>query len=65
MHGGFRALRNACPMNLEASLHDVGATILAEQPQVKADLDRLTRAWSDALKEKDFLSFTEPFRTSR
>ena len=123
MHGGFLALRNACPMNLEARLHEVGATILAEQPQVKADLDRLTGAWADALtgsagpflfgefsladayfapvigrtrtygfslpqavsawadrlwathgvqewvadalKEKDFLSFTEPYRTSR
>ena len=52
-------------MNLEASLHDVGATILAEQRQVKADPDRQTPAWSDALKEKDFLSFTEPSRTSR
>jgi glutathione S-transferase len=49
MHGGFRGLRNACPMNIEASLPEAGRRTLAEQPEVQADLDRLTAAWSDAL----------------
>ncbi len=49
MHSGFGALRNACPMNIEASLPEVGARALAEQPAVVADLARLTAMWSDAL----------------
>jgi glutathione S-transferase len=49
MHGGFRALRSACGMNIEASLPDVGHRILAEQQPVRADLARLVSAWEDAL----------------
>ncbi len=49
MHAGFRALRGACPMNIEASLPEVGRRVLAEQPAVGADLDRLVAAWRDAL----------------
>ena len=49
MHSGFGALRSACPMNIEASLPDVGARVLAEQPAVVADLARLTRMWQSAL----------------
>jgi glutathione S-transferase len=110
-------------MNIEASLPEAGRRTLAEQPEVQADLDRLAKAWSDALassggpflfgefswadayfapvvartrtyglplpavaaawaervwaaaavqawvtgalKEKDFLSFTEPYRSTR
>ncbi len=51
MHAGFRALRNACAMNIEASLPEVGAKVLAEQPAVQADLDRLAAAWQDALAQ--------------
>ena len=51
MHAGFRALRNACAMNIEASLPEVGARVLAEQPGVQADLDRLAAAWQDALAQ--------------
>jgi glutathione S-transferase len=51
MHAGFRALRNACPMNIEASLPKVGAQVLAEQPAVQADLDRLVALWSEALAD--------------
>ena len=32
MHSGFGALRSACPMNIEASLPDVGARVLAKPP---------------------------------
>lgn len=49
MHAGFRALRNACSMNIEASLPEIGARVLAEQPALRADLARLTGAWEDAL----------------
>jgi len=49
MHSGLRALRGACPMNIEAQLPEVGARVLAEQPAVAADLARITAMWTDAL----------------
>jgi glutathione S-transferase len=51
MHGGFSALRTACPMNIEASLPEVGALILRDQPSVRADLDRIVQMWSSLLRE--------------
>jgi glutathione S-transferase len=51
MHGGFRALRNACPMNIEVSMPEIGLRVLADDPAVKADLDRLASAWSGAVDE--------------
>ncbi|HJV71780.1 glutathione S-transferase family protein [Ideonella sp.] len=49
MHGGFRALRSACSMNIEASLPAIGQRIWAEQAAVRDDLARLVSAWEDAL----------------
>ena len=49
MHAGFGALRNHCPMNIEAHLPQVGAKVLAEQADVRADLDRLVALWSELL----------------
>lgn len=49
MHAGFRALRGACPMNIEATLPEVGQRVLAGQPAVQAELGRLDTAWCDAL----------------
>ena len=49
MHSGFGALRSACPMNIEASLPEVGAQVLAAQPGVAADLARITIMWQAAL----------------
>ncbi len=49
MHSGFGALRNACPMNIEAALPEVGPRVLAEQPGVAADLARICALWTDAL----------------
>lgn len=49
MHSGFSALRNACPMNIEASLPEVGAQVLAAQPAVAADLARICSMWQAAL----------------
>lgn len=49
MHAGFGALRRAFPVNIEASLPDVGARVLAADPAVRADLDRIQALWRDAL----------------
>ncbi|MBK7613051.1 MAG: glutathione S-transferase family protein [Burkholderiales bacterium] len=49
MHSSFGALRSACPMNIEATLPEAGAKVLAEQPTVQADLARLTAMWGAAL----------------
>ncbi|MFM2053206.1 MAG: hypothetical protein RL456_1243 [Pseudomonadota bacterium] len=50
MHAGFGALRSHCPQNIEASLPEVGARVMAEQPGVRADLARLVTMWSQALE---------------
>ncbi|MES1161847.1 MAG: glutathione S-transferase family protein, partial [Rhizobacter sp.] len=49
MHSGFGALRSHFPMNIEAELPEAGARVLAEQPDVRADLDRLFAMWSALL----------------
>jgi glutathione S-transferase len=51
MHCGFGALRSHCPMNIEADLPEVGARVLAEQSAVRADLDRLSAMWTQALAD--------------
>ena len=51
MHSGFGALRSACPMNIEASLPDIGALALRDQPAVRADLARLVAMWSELLAQ--------------
>jgi glutathione S-transferase len=49
MHAGFDALRSHCPMNIEASLPEVGQRILAEQAAVQQDLSRIDAMWSQQL----------------
>ncbi|MCC6246775.1 MAG: glutathione S-transferase family protein [Rubrivivax sp.] len=49
MHAGFGALRQHCPMNIEASLPEAGKRALAEQPLVRRDLERIDAMWSEAL----------------
>ncbi len=49
MHSGFSSLRSHFPMNIEASLPEVGARILEEQAAVRADLQRLTSMWGELL----------------
>jgi glutathione S-transferase len=51
MHSGFGALRSACPMNIEASLPDIGALALRDQSAVRADLARLVAMWSELLAQ--------------
>ncbi len=49
MHSGFGALRSHFGMNIEASLPEVGQRVLAEQPQTRADLERIVQMWSELL----------------
>ena len=49
MHSGFGALRNACPMNIEADLTDVGARLLRDTPGVAQDLARIDAIWLQQL----------------
>ena len=51
MHSGFEALRSHCPMNVEASLPEVGRDIWRDQPAVRADVARIEQLWNDALAE--------------
>jgi glutathione S-transferase len=51
MHSGFSALRNHCPMNIEASLPHIGQKVLAEHAAVAADVQRIVQMWSHALDE--------------
>ena len=51
MHSGFAALRSACPMNIEASLPDIGQLAWRDQPAVRADVARLVTMWSELLAQ--------------
>ena len=46
MHAGFAALRNHFPMNIEASLPEVGAAKLREVPEVGRDVARMQQSIS-------------------
>ncbi|BDT69176.1 hypothetical protein os1_33660 [Comamonadaceae bacterium OS-1] len=50
MHSGFGALRNHCPMNIEAHLPLVGQLVWRDQPAVRADVGRLVALWSELLE---------------
>ena len=51
MHSGFGALRNHCPMNIEASLPEAGARVWAEQTALRQDVARIEAMWADALSD--------------
>jgi glutathione S-transferase len=51
MHSGFGALRSAFGMNIEASLPEVGARVLADNAAARADLARMIDLWTDALAQ--------------
>ena len=51
MHSGFNGLRSNCPMNIEASLPEVGALVWRDKPAVRADVQRLVDMWSALLQE--------------
>ena len=50
MHSGFGALRSACPMNIEASLPDIGQLIWRDKPAVRADVARIAQMWMELLQ---------------
>jgi glutathione S-transferase len=49
MHAGFSALRQHCPMNIEAALPEAGAAVLAQHAGVQRNLQRIDALWSEAL----------------
>jgi glutathione S-transferase len=49
MHSGFGSLRNHCPMNIEASLPEVGRIVWRDQAGVRADIARLEAMWTGLL----------------
>jgi glutathione S-transferase len=51
MHSGFSALRSNCPMNIEASLPDVGALVWRDKPAVRDDVQRIVDMWTGLLRE--------------
>ena len=51
MHSGFGALRNHFPMNIEAALPEVGARVLKERADVRADVERIVAMWTALLGE--------------
>ena len=51
MHSGFTGLRGNCPMNVEASLPEIGKLVWRDKPAVRADLARLVEMWSGLLTE--------------
>ena len=49
VHSGFGPLRSHCPMNIEVHLPEVGARLWAEQPTVRANVERIEVMWAQAL----------------
>ena len=50
MHGGFAALRSACPMNIEANLPEIGRLIWRDKPAVHTDVARIVAMWDELLQ---------------
>jgi glutathione S-transferase len=51
MHSGLSGLRSNCPMNIEASLPDVGKLLWRDKPAARADVARVVSMWSALLAE--------------
>ena len=51
MHGGFTALRSACPMNIEADLAEVGKIVWRDNAGVRKNVERLCAMWSQLLAQ--------------
>jgi glutathione S-transferase len=49
MHSGFGALRNHLPMNIEASMPELGPRLMNEQAAVRADVERIVGMWTELL----------------
>lgn len=51
MHSGFAALRSNCPMNIEASLPQIGAQVWRDQADVRSDVQRIVSMWTELLEQ--------------
>jgi glutathione S-transferase len=51
MHSGFGALRGNCPMNIEASLPQVGPLAMRDQPAVRGEVERIVAIWTELLDQ--------------
>ena len=51
MHSGFSALRGHCPMNIEASLPQIGALAWRDQAGVRSDVQRIVTMWTQLLQQ--------------
>jgi glutathione S-transferase len=51
MHSGFTGLRGHCPMNIEASLPQIGALVWRDKPAVRADVQRIVAMWTELLEQ--------------
>jgi glutathione S-transferase len=51
MHSGFGALRSHCPMNIEASLPQIGALVWRDQAGVRSDVQRIVDMWTGLLEQ--------------
>jgi glutathione S-transferase len=49
MHAGFSALRDLCPMNIEAELPQVGARLFGAEAALQRDLARIDALWTEQL----------------
>ncbi len=49
MHAGFTGLRGNCPMNIEASLPDIGQIVWRDKPAVQIDVKRIVELWTELL----------------
>ena len=49
MHSSFMALRQACPMNIEASLPETGGLVWRDQPAVRNDVAAIDSLWQQLL----------------
>lgn len=51
MHSGFTGLRSHCPMNIEATLPEIGQLVWRDKPAVRADVARLVELWGGLLEQ--------------
>ena len=51
MHSGLGGLRSNCPMNIEASLPQIGQLVWRDKPAVRNDVARVIAMWSALLAE--------------
>ena len=55
MHSSFQALRNLCPMNIEADLSHIGEQLWVEHAALRADVARIEQIWSQRPSTDSFL----------